>query len=84
MKPQLIDYKTIMKNPINKINKINKIKEKVPINIDRTHIIFNIIGLIFIIIGIYTLYFRNKDKEKNKFNYETKIDLLNKKINVIS
>ena len=42
------------------------------------------IGLLFIIIGLYALYSRNKEKEKNKVKHKKDIELLTKKINLIS
>ena len=83
MKPYLVDYKTIIKLP-----PPPKIKPKIikspPVNINYTHLIFNMIGLLFIIIGLYALYSRNKEKEKNILKHEKDIELLTKKINLIS
>lgn len=83
MKPYLVDYKTIIdENSI--VKKIKpKIQLKIESNINYTHIIFNLIGLLSIIIGFYTLYSRNKQKEENKEKYEKNIKLLNQKLNLI-
>ena len=83
MKPSLVDYKTIIdETPI--VKKIKpKIQPKIESNINYTHIIFNLIGFLSIIIGFYTLYSRNKQKEENKEKYEKNIKLLNQKLNLI-
>ena len=85
MKPYLVDYKTIIKLPSpQKIQIKPKIIKSPPVNINYTHLIFNMIGLLFIIIGLYALYSRNKEKEKNKLKHEKDIESLTKKINLIS
>lgn len=85
MKPYLVDYKTIIKlPPPPKIEIKPKIIKSPPVNINYTHLIFNMIGLLFIIIGLYALYSRNKEKEKNKVKHKKDIELLTKKINLIS
>ena len=81
MKPYLVDYKTIIE-PLPPPIKPKIIKSP-PININYTHLIFNMIGLLFIIIGLYALYSRNKEKEKNKVKHKKDIELLTKKINLI-
>lgn len=83
MKPRLVDYKTII-DEAQIVKKIKpKIQPKIESNINYTHIIFNLIGVLSIIIGFYTLYSRNKQKEENKEKYEKNIKILNKKINLI-
>ena len=85
MKPYLVDYKTIIKLPSpQKIQIKPKIIKSPPVNINYTHLIFNKIGLLFIIIGLYALYSRNKEKERNKVKHKKDIELLTKKINLIS
>ena len=83
MKPYLVDYATIIEEP-----ELPKIKPKIiktpSININYTHILFNLIGILFVVIGLYALYSRNKEKEKNKLKYEKGIRDLNKTLNLIS
>lgn len=84
MKPSLVDYKTIIdKTPIIKKIKPKIIQSKIDSKINYIHIIFNLIGFLSIIIGFYTLYSRNKQKEENKEEYEKNIKLLNQKLNLI-
>ena len=85
MRPRLIDYSSFI--PITKQikkDKSPKIKTKIDSKINNTHIIFNLLGIFFIIIGFYYLYIRNKRKKENTQEYITTIKRLNNKIKVIS
>lgn len=68
MKPRLVEI-IIPKKPIEKI----MVK---PIPINYTSIFFNIFCILFICIGIYVLYIRKENKEKNKEQYITKVNNL--------
>ena len=72
MKPKLVDYqKNIKLKPIEEIPKTeyNYIK-----------IIYNLLGFILVIIGLYVLYQRKLNKENNKIIYQTKIKNLVREI----
>ena len=73
MKPNLVEV--IIPHPKPKI--IKKI-HIIPINY--TSLLFNLICILFIIIGIYVLYIRKENKEINKKKYIKNINNLYKKI----
>jgi len=80
MKPSLID-----KNLVSKlINNKKKVQKKITPNInysDYYYLFFNLIALVFIIIGSYILYMRNKNKLLNKKEHVNKIKNFYKEIN---
>ena len=86
MKPCLVDYKKIINENTIVKKKPPKILKVAPDtnSINNVHILFNLIGILFIFIGFYTLYSRNKQKEENRKKYENEIENLNKKINLIT
>lgn len=68
MKPKLVEY-VIPTKPVEKII----IKSK-PINY--ISIFFNIFCILFVCIGMYVLYIRKENKEKNKEQYIKKVNNL--------
>lgn len=72
--PQLVDYDKFFK----KKKKIKKIEQ---ININYFYIFINISCIILLVIGIYCLYIRHKNKEVNKLIYEKNIYEITQKIN---
>ena len=71
MRPNLVEI-IIPKKSIPKIIPV--------IPYDYTPIIFNICCFIFICIGIYVLYVRKENKEKNKIDYKNKVKNLYNRI----
>ena len=74
MKPNLVEV--IIPSPKPKI--IKKIHIISPINY--TSLLFNLICILFIIVGIYVLYIRKENKEINKKKYIKNVNNLYKKI----
>ena len=74
MEPELIDYDTFFKKKV-QVEKIDiKTKSKVNIQqIDNTKIIINFVGILLLILGLYLLFQRQKDKEKNKRLYNQRV-----------
>ena len=74
MNPNLVDYDTLFKKkvPLEKID-INP-KSKVNIQqIDNTKVIINFLGILLLILGLYLLFQRQKNKEKNKRLYNQRV-----------
>ena len=74
MKPQLVEIEKIIKQVEPKNIPIKNIKY------DYSKIIFNIISLIMIIIGVYVLYKRKKNKHQNEIKHQNNIKNLYKEI----
>ena len=74
MEPELIDYDTFFKKKV-QVEKIDiKTKSKVNIQqIDNTKIIINFVGILLLILGLYLLFQRQKNKEKNKRLYNQRV-----------
>ena len=79
MKPNLVDYSQFIKKPLKK----NIIKTEI-IETQQDNTIFYLINIIFILIifiGLYLLYLRYKQKDKNNLIYKKKIENLYNTIN---
>ena len=77
IKPKLVDY-NLIKFPI----KNKKIKEKIiKSDINNNKIYLNIFVIIIIFLGAYSLYYRMKNKEKNRLELEANIMFLDEYIN---
>ena len=74
MEPELIDYDTFFKKKV-QVEKIDiKTKSKVNIQqIDNTKVIINFLGILLLILGLYLLFQRQKNKEKNKRLYNQRV-----------
>ena len=81
MKPQLVNYKDLI-NTSSKIKQINIKKNIKFIKLNKfeglQNFFINIIGLIFIIIGIYYLYIRKSEKNIKKEEHLKNIEKLKK------
>ena len=81
MKPQLVNYKDLI-NTSSKIKQINIKKNITSIKLNKfeglQNFFINIIGLIFIIIGIYYLYIRKSEKNIKKEEHLKNIEKLKK------
>ena len=78
MKPQLVDLNEIFKDNSPLLKKEQKIKiKKTPpkyINYDFNYnSLFNFLGLVCLVIGLYFLSRRKQDKEKRKVDFEGRI-----------
>lgn len=74
MEPNLIDYDTFFKKKIS-VEKI-EVKKKPKIKIqqfDNTKVIINFLGILLLILGLYLLFQRQKNKEKNKRLYNQRV-----------
>ena len=74
MNPDLVDYDTLFKKKTlpEKVEIITKPKIKIQ-QIDNTKLFFNFVGILLIILGLYLLFQRQKDKEKNKRLYNQRV-----------
>ena len=79
MRPKLVDYSYFKVNKPNITVKRQVIFER---KIDYINIFFNMTISIMILIGIYILYTRWKNKEENQKKYESDILKLNRKVNL--
>ena len=80
MKPNLVD-----ESILEMIKPKEIISKKTELNIKKTDypkLIFNIISLLLVCIGLFVLYQRKKNKEKNKIFYEKRVKNLQKEINI--
>tara|TARA_B100002052_G_C15782035_1_gene552027 strand:- start:3 stop:278 length:276 start_codon:yes stop_codon:yes gene_type:complete len=76
MKPQLVDLNEIFKDNSSLLKKEQKIKIKKtpPKNIEYDYnSLFNFIGLLFLILGLYFLNRRKREKEKRRTDFEDRI-----------
>ena len=76
MKPQLVDLNEIFKDNSSLLKKEQKIKIKKtpPNNIEYDYnSLFNFIGLLFLILGLYFLNRRKREKEKRRTDFEDRI-----------
>ena len=74
MEPNLIDYDTFFKKKIS-VEKI-EVKKNPKIKIqqfDNTKVIINYLGILLLILGLYLLFQRQKNKEKNKRLYNQRV-----------
>ena len=74
MEPNLVDYDTFFKKKIS-VEKI-EVKKKPKIKIqqfDNTKVIINFLGILLLILGLYLLFQRQKNKEKNKRLYNQRV-----------
>tara|TARA_B100000575_G_scaffold254989_1_gene224506 strand:+ start:310 stop:567 length:258 start_codon:yes stop_codon:yes gene_type:complete len=74
MNPDLVDYDTLFKKKTlpEKVEIITKPKIKIQ-QIDNTKLFFNFVGILLLILGLYLLFQRQKDKEKNKRLYNQRV-----------
>tara|TARA_B100000963_G_C22162626_1_gene466689 strand:+ start:259 stop:513 length:255 start_codon:yes stop_codon:yes gene_type:complete len=74
MGPDLVDYDTLFKKkiPLEKVEIKTKPKIKIQ-QIDNTKLFFNFAGILLLILGLYLLFQRKKDKEKNKRLYNQRV-----------
>jgi|TARA_Y100000996_G_scaffold410878_1_gene394007 hypothetical protein len=78
MKPQLVDLNDIFKDQFPLLKKKHEIKKKKMItkniNYDFNYnSLFNFLGLVCLVIGLYFLSRRKQDKEKRKVDFEGRI-----------
>ena len=79
MKPNLVDESILeMIKPKEIISK----KTELNIKTDYAKLIFNIMSFFMVCIGLFVLYQRKKNKEKNKIFYEKQVKNLQKEINI--
>lgn len=74
MKPQLVEYGKIFKKKT--IHITTEIPKKSKINIEQIenyNFFFNVFAILIVITGTVILYYRNKNKEKNKRIYTQKV-----------
>lgn len=78
MKPTLVNYKELLSQI--KPHKPNVPKTIVPkMNVNNKigySFLFNIFGILFLLVGIYLLYNRNMNKDKSEEEYIEKINIL--------
>jgi len=79
MKPNLVDESIL---EMIKPKEIKNIKTEVIVKTDYPKLIFNIMSLLLVCIGLFVLYQRKRNKEKNKIFYEKKVKNLQKEINI--
>ena len=74
MNPDLVDYDTLFKKKAlpEKVEITTKPKIKIQ-QIDNTKLFFNFAGILLLILGLYLLFQRQKDKEKNKRLYNQRV-----------
>ena len=74
MNPDLVDYDILFKKKTlpEKVEITTKPKIKIQ-QIDNTKLFFNFVGILLIILGLYLLFQRQKDKEKNKRLYNQRV-----------
>ena len=80
MKPNLVD-----ESILEMIKPKEIISKKTELNVKKTDypkLIFNIMSLLLVCIGLFVLYQRKKNKEKNKIFYDKKVKNLQKEINI--
>lgn len=80
MKPNLVD-----ESILEMIKPKEIISKKTELNIKKTDypkLIFNIMSLLLVCIGLFVLYQRKKNKEKNKIFYDKKVKNFQKEINI--
>ena len=80
MKPNLVD-----ESILEMIKPKEIISKKTELNIKKTDyakLIFNIMSFLMVCIGLFVLYQRKKNKEKNKIFYEKRVKNLQKEINI--
>lgn len=75
MKPNLVDLKEIFKDNSPIFTNKPKIEKKIkPIDFKLDYkSLFNLVGLLILVIGIYFLHKRKNEKEKRKKNFEGRI-----------
>ena len=75
MKPQLVEYgKIFKKKTIHITTEIAPKKSKINIEqIENYNFFFNVFAILIVITGTVILYYRNKNKEKNKRMYTQKV-----------
>ena len=80
MKPNLVDESIL---EMIKPKEIKNIKSDVIVKkTDYPKLIFNIMSFLMVCIGLFVLYQRKKNKEKNKIFYEKRVKNLQKEINI--
>tara|TARA_B100000575_G_C23101856_1_gene635725 strand:+ start:444 stop:689 length:246 start_codon:yes stop_codon:yes gene_type:complete len=72
MKPQLVEYEKFFKKKEPNVEIVKHPKNTIR-QIDNFNFYFNIIGLLILSIGIFILYQRMKNKDKNKRNYTQRV-----------
>lgn len=65
MVPQLVEYDRFFKKKATEVIHIERIKPQIKQN-NNIELFLNILGLIILIIGIYSLIYRRRNKDKNK------------------
>ena len=75
MKPNLVDLKEIFKDNSSIFTNKPKIEKKIkPIDFKLDYkSLFNLVGLLILVIGIYFLHKRKNEKEKRKKDFEERI-----------
>ena len=75
MKPNLVDLKEIFKDNSSIFTNKPKIEKKIkPIDFKLDYkSLFNLVGLLILVIGIYFLHKRKNEKEKRKKDFEGRI-----------
>ena len=74
MNPDLVDYDILFKKKPLPEKVVITTKPKIKIQqIDNTKLLMNFAGILLLIIGMYLLFQRQKDKDKNKRLYNQRV-----------